>query len=160
LVAELSQDLAGRPDENDPGLFGRLRELGALGEKTVAGMDRVRATIAHRPHDRVDIQVTLGRLRGANRARLVGRGHVGAARIGLGIHRHGPNTHYPRGADDADGNFSAIGDQELADLPFGHRLKLTSDCRPEKPLIVVQRWVYFSTGLMVFSAESLSARRA
>src|SRR5262249_39406258 len=117
------------------------RELGALGEKTVPRMDRVRASIARSLNDRVDSQVTLDHFRGADRARLVGRGHVGAARIRLGIHLHGPNTHYRPAADDSHAHFSALRAQELVDLQSGHRLKLTSDCRAEKPLIVIQPWV-------------------
>ena len=76
LVAALPQCVGRRPHERDTGSLHRLRELGALREEAVAGMDGVRRRLARGLHDRGGVEVALdlqhpvgGRARGAPRDR-------------------------------------------------------------------------------------------
>jgi len=41
--------------------------------------------------------------------------HMGAARIGIGIDRHGLDAHLLRGADHAARDFATVRDQDLGD---------------------------------------------
>jgi hypothetical protein len=106
---------AGGPIEDEAGGLDRLGEIGVLGEKAVAGMDRLRAGLARRVEDAVGAQIALGGGGGADAHRLVGHGDMLRRRVGVGIDRHGPHPEPSRGGDDAAGDFAAIGDQELAE---------------------------------------------
>src|SRR3990172_3733893 len=60
-------------------------------------------------------QITFARWRPADRIRLVGHSDVESATVGLGIHGYGGNSHLAARPDDAHRNFTAIGDQDLAE---------------------------------------------
>ena len=70
LVAALPQGVGRRPHERDTGGLDRLRELGALGEEAVAGVDRVGRRLAGRLHDRVGVEVALDLEHPVGRARV------------------------------------------------------------------------------------------
>ena len=63
LVAHRLDGFRRRPDEHQPGIAARLREILVLGEKAVAGMHRVGAAGLGRRDDRLDLQVGLRRQR-------------------------------------------------------------------------------------------------
>ena len=58
LVADGLDLRRGRADEDESVLFAQARECGALGEKTVAGMDRVAAGAERRLHQGLGPEIT------------------------------------------------------------------------------------------------------
>ena len=60
LVAQRRHHVRRRPDEDHPGLADGAGEFGALGEKAVAGMNRVGAGGTRGLDDRGDIEIALG----------------------------------------------------------------------------------------------------
>jgi hypothetical protein len=102
-------------DEGDALVAQAAGEAGVLAEETEAGVDRLRARLPHRFDDPVGQQVGLGRRCGADQNRLVG--HLDRQRTGVGlrIDLHGLNPHAAAGLDDADGDFTTVGDQDLGE---------------------------------------------
>src|SRR5262249_40111843 len=105
-----AQRIRSRPDPDEPGRLDGLREVGALREKPIAGMDRVGARLLRSAHVllRVQVRRDLDRLvRGARvqRAAIVGRDYAG-----------GSDSERTTRAEDADGNLAPVRHEELADL--------------------------------------------
>ena len=63
-------------------------------------------------NDRGVVQVAFGGRRRADAHGMVGQAHVHGIGIGGGVHRHGLDPHFVRGAVDAQRDFTAIGDQD------------------------------------------------
>ena len=82
-------------------------------------MDGVGAVAARGLEDAVDPQVALGGRAGSQARRLVGHADVQGGAVGVGVHRHGRNSHLPQRADDAHRNLAAVGDQDLAEHADG-----------------------------------------
>ncbi len=76
-------------------------------------MDERRARGDRRGHQSIDIQVTLGRRTRADVTGLVGDSNVQRLTIAVGVDRDGAQAHLPARADDADGNLSAVRDEEF-----------------------------------------------
>ena len=74
-----------RADPGDVGLADPPGELGVLGEKPVARVDRVGAGLLGNLEDLVDVQVALGRHGGAEQEGLVGEAHVRSLPICLRV---------------------------------------------------------------------------
>ena len=108
LVAARAQRVGRRPDPGEPGRVDRLREVGALGEEAVAGMNRVGAALGARRagaraasrYDAISTDL-VGRAR-VQRAGVVGRGD-----------RDGLEAERPRGAEDAQRDLAAVRDEHL-----------------------------------------------
>jgi hypothetical protein len=74
--------------------------------------------------DPIDLEVAIAARGVADTDRLVGELDMKAIRVCLGIHRESADAHFLTGADDAEGNLTAIGYEdfvehgraELADL--------------------------------------------
>ena len=75
----------GRADKDQPGGRDGACEIGILGEKTVAGMNRFRAALQRRLDDALNLPVTFGRRRRADEIRLVGEAHMERRRVRLGV---------------------------------------------------------------------------
>ena len=114
-----------RADEYDAGLFAGLGKGGVFRQETVARMDGASARTPGGVEDRVHAQIAFGGRRRADAVCLVGFGDMEGVGVGIGIDRDGLQPHAARGADDADGDFAAIGDQE----GFEHFFSLTSGRR-------------------------------
>ena len=76
-----------RADEGDAGLVAALREVGVLGEESVAGMDAVGTRRLRRRDQLFGIEIALRRRRRADGDGLVGALDMQRARVGLGIDR-------------------------------------------------------------------------
>ena len=100
-------------DEGNAGSSQRLGEGGAFGQEAIARMHGLGAGLLASLHDLLDQQVGLGGGGRADVHLLVGHFHMEGARVGVGIDRHGPDTHAAGGLDDAAGDFAAIGDENL-----------------------------------------------
>ncbi len=105
--------LGRRADEHHPGLGALPREACVLAEKTIAGMDSLRAGVARRLQDALTPQIALRRLGRADAHRLVARRHMRRLRIGVGIHRHGTDAQPTAGSGHPAGDLAAIGDQDF-----------------------------------------------
>ena len=79
--------LRGRTDENQSGGGAGRRKRGILGEKSVAGMDRVGAGAAGGVDHRGDVEIALRRGRRTDPDRHVGGANVPRARVGVGVDR-------------------------------------------------------------------------
>ena len=102
-----------RADEHDTRLRAGLGEVLVLRQETVAGMDRLGAGLLRRVEDAIDDEIRLARRRRPDQHRLVGESHVTRVRVRFRIHRDGGDTHLPRGLDDATGDFTAVGYEDL-----------------------------------------------
>ncbi len=115
LVAPRAHRLGRRSDERDPALGADARELGVLGEKAVAGMDRVGGRDLRRADDGRHVEVALGGRVRADAHRLVGEAHVQRARVDLGVDGHGLDAELAARAQDAEGDLAPVRDQDLSE---------------------------------------------
>ena len=83
LVAHQADGLGARADEDEAALLDALGEIGVLGEKAVAGMDRLGVGHFRRADDRRDVEVARAGRRRADAHRFVGELHV--LRVGVGL---------------------------------------------------------------------------
>jgi hypothetical protein len=109
LVAEQLEVLDARAHERDPGLGAAAGEVGALGQETVAGMDRLAAGRPRRGDDRVDIEVGA---RAASREPvcLVRHPDMEALGVVVRVNGDGAQAEVGPGAGDANRDLSAVGD--------------------------------------------------
>ena len=117
LVAKQRELLDLRTDEDQPGVSALARKVVALGQETVARVDRVAATGQRRGDQRVGVEVsrcTLAR----QCAGLVGPTPVQAAGVILRVGRDAAKSQVGDGASDAYRHLAAVGDEDLGD---GHR---------------------------------------
>ena len=110
-----------RADPGQSGLAHGAREPLTLGEEAVPRMDRVRTDRLGHRDDVVALQVALARRRRSDPHGFVGLAHVGRVRIGIGVDRDRPDPEFLAGADHAERDLAAIGDQDLADRPHNWR---------------------------------------
>ena len=102
-----------RADETDVAAFANVGEMGVFGKKTVAGMDGIHIGDFRRADDAVDAQVTFVAGGFADADGFVGQLDVHGICVRLRIDGHGADIQFLAGADDADGNFSAVGYQNF-----------------------------------------------
>ncbi len=102
-----------RPDEYHACFCDSLREIGVLRQETIARMNGLCADASCRLNDRSARQIAFGGGRPPDPDRLVGERHVQRVSVSVGIDGDGADAEPSRGADDAAGDFTAIGNQEL-----------------------------------------------
>ena len=110
-------------DETDVATLANLGEMRVLRKKTVAGMNRVHVRDFRRADDAVNAQITFRRRRFADANGFVGQLHVHGIGIRLRINGHGADVQFLAGADDPNGDFAAIGDQNF----FKHGLSVKAN---------------------------------
>ena len=119
LVAHQPDVLGRRADEDDAVLLDDLGEVGVLRQEAVARMDGVGAgDLAGRQQGR-DVEVALRRRRRADAHALVGEAHVHRVGVGGRVHRDGGDAQLPAGAQDAQRDLAAVGDQDLLEHRAG-----------------------------------------
>ena len=101
-----------RADEHQAGIKAGLGKIGVLAQKTVARVHRVGTGLARGGQQGLNAQVRLGGRRRADAHCLVGQLHMGRIGIGIAEHRHSFIAQVLGAADDAAGNFAAVGDQD------------------------------------------------
>ena len=109
LVARRLERLRRRPDPDEPGRLDRACELRVLGEKAVAGMDRVGA----RQPSRADVLLRV-EVRG-DIDRLVGAPSVERASVVRSGHRDRLDIELAAGAEHAQRDLAAVRHEELPD---------------------------------------------
>ena len=113
LVAQ-RLDRGGRgTDPDQPGVDDGLGELGVLGEEPVAGVDGISTGVGGDLDDLGDVEVGLGRGGATEGVGLVGEPHEEGVAVRVGVDRDRPDPGVLAGADDADGDLAAVGDEDL-----------------------------------------------
>ena len=100
-----------RADKLDAVLGTDFRESGIFGQKTVPRVDGVGVGDFHGCHNLGNAQVRVGRSGRTDANGFVGKAHVQTFPVGGGINRNRFDAHFPAGANDAQGNLSAIGNE-------------------------------------------------
>ncbi len=112
LVAHRLDGRGRRADPGDAGPGDRLGEPGVLGEKAVAGMDRIGPSGRGDLEDLLGVQIGLGRGRRSHVPGLVGQLHVQRVAIEVRIDGNRVDAHLLGGADDPHRDLSPVGDEE------------------------------------------------
>src|SRR5262249_47399571 len=123
LVAHQADDLRVRPDELDVAGLADFGEIRALGQESVAGMDRVGAGDLGGADDGGDVQVAVGAARRPDADVLVRELHVELVLVGLGIDRDGLDPQLAAGIDHPQRHLAAVRDQYFLE----HRQWLMAD---------------------------------
>ena len=89
--------------------------VGVLGQKAVAGMDGVGPGAGGGAEEGRDVEIGVGRRGGAEAHGSVSGAHVGAVGVGVGVDGHGADAQPAAGANDAAGDFAAVGDEDRVD---------------------------------------------
>ena len=113
LVAHLADLVAGGPDEGDVGGLADVGELGVLGQKAVAGMDRVGTGDLGGGDEIRDLEVGGAAGRRPDAHVVVGEAHVQRLAVGLAVDRHRRDAELPARANHPQGDLPAVGDQHL-----------------------------------------------
>ena len=119
LVAHDAHGLGRRAHPHHAGVPAGLGQVGALREEPVAGVERVGAGLLCRRHEGRRVEVGRGETGtgSAQRHRRVGLTHVRAPRVVGRVHGHGLAAGVVRAADDAAGDFAAVGHEHPAQRP-------------------------------------------
>ncbi len=112
LVAEQFEMRDVGTNEGQPGLGAASAKVRTFGQEAVTGMDGVTLRrLCRRNHVRA-VQIGRGPL-AWQRQSLIGHAQMQRARVVLGIDRHRREAHVGCRAGDADGDLTAIGDQQF-----------------------------------------------
>ena len=115
LVAELFEDLGPRADERDARLAHMRGRSGVLGQETVAGMNGIDADCSGKRDDAGDVEVGADRFAGlADAVGLVRLEAVQGEAVLVRVDGDGADAEFVGRAEDADGDFAAIGDEQFA----------------------------------------------
>jgi hypothetical protein len=116
LVAEHAQQFRRRPDEGDAGVDARLRQVGVLGQKPVAGMNRIHAMLFGDGDDSRDIEISLDRLPPVRRpdlVRLIRLEPVQGKAVLIGIDGDRRHPQLGGGPEYPNGDLATIGDKQF-----------------------------------------------
>jgi hypothetical protein len=113
LVAHQTDDVRVGADELDVARLTDLREVGALGQEPVAGVNRVGARDLGGADDRGHVEIAVGAARGADADVFVGKPHVQRVLVGLRVDGDRLDAELPARRDDAQGDLAAVGDQDF-----------------------------------------------
>ena len=111
----------GGTDEHQARIDAGLRKFGILRQEAIAGMHSLRATLTRGLDHPLDIEIAVTCPRRPKQDRLIGHRDMHGVAIGLGIDRDRAQAHRLGGADDADGDLAAVGDQQGAKPPVHFR---------------------------------------
>ena len=116
---------AGRPHENEALRFDEIGEIGVLREKSITRMNRVHAQRRRRREYPPCVQVTLLRLGTANAHRTVRHANGERIPVGLGEDLNRFNAQLATCAQNANGDFATVRNQQPLDLrPHLHTLSV------------------------------------
>ena len=90
--------------------FGEVR---VLRQKSISRVDRIGIANLRSADDAVDFEITFRTHSRPNANSLVGELHMEAVDVGLRVNSNRLDTQFPTGADNTEGDFAAIGDQDF-----------------------------------------------
>ncbi len=99
-----------------------LGEARVLGQEAIAGMDRVGAGDLAGGEERRDVEVAVAGRRRADADALVGEADMHGVGVGGRMDGDGLDAEFLAGAQDAQGDFAAIGDEDLVEHARPRRL--------------------------------------
>ena len=111
FVAHLADGVGGRADDLDAALGAELGEFGVFGQRAVAGMDGVGVGQFGGADDIGKIAVAVLASRRTDADVFVGERHVQRVGVGQRVDGHRVDAHLLAGANDAEGDFAAVGDE-------------------------------------------------
>ena len=113
LVAEHGNHVGAGTDKIDIALLAERYEFGVLAQQTVARVDRLRTALDRNGENGRDIEIAVRHAVAADAIALVRQLHVHGVLVRLGIDGDGGNAHLAAGADDANGDLAAVGNQNF-----------------------------------------------
>ena len=113
LQAHGADGAGGGADEDKASRFDSFDETGVFREKAVAGVDGFGPGAQRGSDDGCAVQVAFRDGGGADADGFVGQRDVERLRIGVGVDGDGSDAHPAGGGDDAGGDFTPVGDQDL-----------------------------------------------
>src|SRR5581483_2202897 len=113
LVAHDADVFGARADEGDVVGGEDIGEAGVLGQEAVAGMHGGCARDLAGGDDLRNVEVGLARRRRADADALVGKPDMHGVGVGGRVDRHGGDAQFLAGAQDAERDLAAVGDQDL-----------------------------------------------
>ena len=128
LVAHQGHRLVRGADELDLATAANLGEMRVFGQKSVARMNRLHVADLGGADDAVDLQIAVGGLRRTDAIGLVGQVEVGGAAVGLAEDGHRFDAQLAAGTKDAQGDFTAIGNQNSLEHGYSRVSTLNSGC--------------------------------
>ena len=115
FVAHVAEQIHARADENNSRLLARFRKIRVLGQKAVAGMDEVHALLFRERDDAGDVEIGTDRAFAfADDIGLIRLEAVDGEPVFLRVNGDGAQAEFRRGAEDADGDLAAVGDEQFA----------------------------------------------
>ena len=137
LVAEIFQQFHPRPDKDDAGLATGPGKLGVLRQEAIAGVNGIDIVGPGKGHDALNVEVAAQRLtRLADQVGLVGLEAVQREAVFVSVNGDCPHAQFMGRAKDADGDFTAIGDEELLDGSGLHDTGMGGEDPEQEPAIV------------------------
>jgi hypothetical protein len=132
LVAHAGDGVRCGANEDDAFVGSGLREIGPFGEEAVTGVNSVRPRLLSGFDHLVNHEVAFAGRTGANREGLVRVAHVQRAAVYVRVDGHAVQAEFAAGANHPDGDFTPVGDQDLADAGglfslFCHNLNNSPD---------------------------------
>ncbi len=115
LVAHQADVLGARADELDAVLGQNLGEARILGQEAVARVHGVGAGDLAGGEQRRNVEVALARGRLPDAHALVGEPHMHRVGVGGRVHRDGGDAELLAGAQDAQRDLAAVGDQDFVE---------------------------------------------
>ena len=97
----------------DVAVLANIGEMRVLRQEAVTGMDRIHVGYFRRADDAVNPQVTVAARPRADADGFIGHLHVHGINVHFGINRHRADVHFLAGANDADRNFPAVGNENF-----------------------------------------------
>ena len=88
-------------------------KLGVFAQQAVARMNRLRTALDRDGENGRNIEIAVRHAVAADTVALVRQLHVHGVLVRLGVDGNGGNAHLAAGADDANGNFAAVGNQNF-----------------------------------------------
>ena len=111
LVAHHLDRARRRAQEHHSGALARCGEIGVLGKKPIAWMDRLGSGARRGVEHLVDIEVALPRRRRPQPDRFVRFKHLPRADVGVAVHGDGLDAQPPQGPDHPHRDLTAVGNQ-------------------------------------------------
>src|SRR5882762_7946956 len=113
FVAHQPDGLRLGADENEAALVHAFGKIGVFGQKPVARVNRFGVGHLRRADDGGYVEIARAGCRRSDAHRFVGELHVLRLAIGLGMHYHGLDAHVAARALNAQGDLSAVSDQDF-----------------------------------------------
>ena len=115
FVAHHFEEVGARPDKRDAGFLAGAGEVSVFGKEPVARMDHADAAFAGEANDAFDVEVGADRTFAASHdVGLVRFEAMDGEAIFLGVDRDGAQAEFGGGAENADGDLAAVGDEQGA----------------------------------------------